>query len=32
MYGLPELAGIFDPDGDDITATKLAIDCQVDHG
>jgi len=23
---------IFDPNGDDITTTKLAIDCQVEHG
>jgi hypothetical protein len=23
---------ILDADGDDITATKLAVDCQVEHG
>jgi hypothetical protein len=23
---------IFDPDGDDITATKLTVDCQIEHG
>src|SRR5206468_12075429 len=23
---------ILDPDGDDITATKLAVDCQIEHG
>jgi hypothetical protein len=33
-----ELAGpyrcgdLLDPDGDDITATKLAVDCQIEHG
>jgi hypothetical protein len=25
-------SGIFDPDGDDITATKLAVDSQIKHG
>ena len=23
---------ILDPDGDDIAATKLAVDCQIEHG
>ena len=23
---------ILDPDGDDVTATKLAIDCEIEHG
>jgi hypothetical protein len=23
---------IFDPEGDDIAATKLAVDCQIEHG
>lgn len=23
---------IFDPDGDDITASKLAVDSQIEHG
>jgi len=23
---------ILDPDGDDIATTKLAVDCQIEHG
>jgi hypothetical protein len=23
---------ILDPDGDDVAATKLAVDCQIEHG
>jgi hypothetical protein len=23
---------IFDPDGDDVTATQVAVNCQIEHG
>src|SRR5579859_3904368 len=29
---VPTCGDILDPKGDDITTTKLAIDCQVEHG
>jgi hypothetical protein len=28
---LPAGSDILDPDGDDITPTKLAVDCQIEH-
>jgi hypothetical protein len=29
---VPAGGDILDPDGDDITAAKLAVDCQIEHG
>jgi hypothetical protein len=29
---VPAGGDILDPDGDDITATKLAVDCLIEHG
>jgi hypothetical protein len=28
----PASGDVLDPDSDDITATKLAVDCQIEHG
>jgi hypothetical protein len=32
IRGVAAGSGILDPDGDDITATKLAVDGQIKHG